>query len=95
METREVKTVVVGLLVATAMTARANAGTSVACTVRHDGYAYEGPGSAIEPRQLFSIKKGDQAIPAKWGVKWLYVQFVDRDVMDNMGWVRIDNLQCK
>jgi hypothetical protein len=36
-------------------------------TVRHDGYAYEGPGSAIEPRQLFSIKKGDQAVPAKWG----------------------------
>ena len=66
------------------------------CTVRHDGYAYEGPNSAIEPKQLFSIRKGDEATVAKWGDRWKYVQFENRrDVPDNMGWVKTDNLRCK
>jgi hypothetical protein len=66
---------------------------STICTVRHDGYAYEGPNSASEPKQLFPIKKGEQTIVAKWGERWHKVQFENHD--DNVGWVRTDNLKCK
>ena len=59
------------------------------CIVRHDGYAYEGPDSAIEPKQLFAIKKGEQTVLAKWGKVWKYVQF-DRPVE-----IKSENLKCK
>jgi hypothetical protein len=66
------------------------------CTVQHDGFAYEGPSSANEPKQLFPIWKGEKVIVAKWGDLWKYVQFENRlETPDDMGWVRTDNLKCK
>jgi hypothetical protein len=84
------------LLMSTALALMATpalAGKINVCTIQYDGYAYEGPGSAIEPKQLFPIQKGERTVLAKTGKVWNYVQFEKRD--DVMGWVKVKNLKCK